>query len=146
MKHGRIILTLFATLAVAATSRAAQPAKGLCVDCTVLRAIDGDTIEVEVKTTLRVRLLDCWCPESRTLDPIEKAMGAKAKDAMQVAVAGNPKATLFVPASDAKSLLDVTTMGRVLGKVWVEDFEEDLSAMMVRGGYASTTKVGKLGE
>ena len=148
MKHGRL-LALILTLAVAAVATvvsAAAPVHGVSVPVTIVRAIDGDTIEVEIKTTVRVRLLDCWCKESRTSDPIEKAMGVKAKEAMQVAVAERPSATLFVPTKDIKGLLDVTTMGRVLGKVWVDGFDEDLSAMMVRIGHASTTKGGKLGE
>ena len=37
------------------------------------RVLDGDTIEVEIRRTIRIRLLDCWAPETRTRD-LEKIL------------------------------------------------------------------------
>jgi len=39
--------------------------------------VDGDTITVELKIPVRVRLLDCWAPETRTKDAEEKKKGIR---------------------------------------------------------------------
>ena len=44
---------------------------GLTLPGNVLDVHDGDTVTVEVKRTLRIRLLDCWAPELRDAGGLE---------------------------------------------------------------------------
>ena len=43
----------------------AKPVPGWATTCELDRVIDGDTIDVRVSRVIRVRLLDCWAPETR---------------------------------------------------------------------------------
>jgi endonuclease YncB( thermonuclease family) len=120
------------------------PPLGIALRCQVVDVVDGDTIEVEVTQRVRVRLVDCWAPESRTKDLAEKRRGLAAKARLETLAKGRP-ATLFVPTGDARTLGDVTTLGRLVGKVWIDGEETSLSEQQVRAGLASTTKGGALG-
>lgn len=123
----------------------AKPAPGLTIDCKVVSVVDGDTIEVEVTRRCRVRLLDCWAPESRTSDPAEKKVGLAAKLHL-AGVAIGKQARLFVPTADATRVGDVFTFDRVLGHVWLDGETETLSEHQVRAKFASTAKGRPLGQ
>ncbi len=120
------------------------PPKGLCVDGTVVRVIDGDTVVVRSEIEYHVRLLDCWAPESRTKDAAEKTRGMQSKARMQELATDQP-CRVFLPA--AGSVTEMITMGRILGRIWIlQDGEPpaaDLSSVMVREGLATTKKVVK---
>ena len=49
-----------------------KPPEGFTTKATVVRVIDGDTVDVSITRRLRVRLQDCWAPETRTRDIVEK--------------------------------------------------------------------------
>ena len=128
-----------------AVDRAPQPA--WTTQATVVRVIDGDTIEVEFRRKLRVRLLDCWAPESRR-DPrldesqqaTEKARGQAAKEALN-SLANGREVIVSVPMAADGDLSTPWTMGRVLGHVWLADQpEKSLSQIQVEAGHASKTK------
>jgi endonuclease YncB( thermonuclease family) len=120
------------------------PPTGYCTNCTVVRIIDGDTVEVEIVKRVPVRLLDCWSPELRTKDQQEKLLGLAAK-ARLTELAKGKSATLFVPTSEAGNINDIDTMGRVLGRLWIEGETESLSEMQVKAKHASTKKGRTLG-
>lgn len=120
------------------------PQHGVSLACQITDVVDGDTIEVEIVRRLRVRLLDCWAPESRTSNPVEKKAGLAAKEKLQRAAKGK-RATLFVPTSGAERVGDVFTFDRVLGHVWVDGEQASLSEQQVSGLLASTHKGGALG-
>lgn len=117
------------------------PPRGWTTDCRVVNVVDGDTVDVEVKRVIRVRLLGAWSPESRTKDAAEKARGLAAKEHLRAA-AENCDAVLFIPGS--VDFQDVTTLGRVLGQVWLVNSDgttgESLAKMQVRAGHATPTK------
>jgi hypothetical protein len=52
---------------------------------------------------------------------------------------------VFVPTAAAQSVSDVLTLNRLLGKVWMDGQDTDLSTSQVVQGYASSKKGGKLG-
>jgi len=113
----------------------------------VLRVIDGDTLEVEVRRVFRVRMLGCWAPESKQ-DPrlpeskreAEKRRGLAAK-ANLIHLAEGKDVTVQIPLSPDGDVSKVWTMGRVLGRVWlVSDPAESLSERQVREGFATTEK------
>lgn len=112
------------------------PATGLTLDGKCVRVIDGDTIEVEFTTKARVRLIDCWCPESRTSDVAEKQRGLKSKNRM-IQLAEGRSVRISVPLTG--DLSDATTLSRVLGRAWLPDGRE-LSEVMVSEGLATKTK------
>jgi endonuclease YncB( thermonuclease family) len=120
------------------------PEKNLTIDGTVMRIIDGDTVEVETKVRYRVRLIDCWAPESRTSDANEKRRGLQSKSRM-IELAEKKSVRVTIPLTG--NFTDATTMSRVLGRVWVIENDqlthEDLSTIMVREGFATKVKVIK---
>lgn len=135
---------LAAPLAVSMSRPVPVPPTGLTLDCTVVRCIDGDTIEVEVRRTFHVRLMDCWAPESRTKDQAEKKLGkAAAANLESIIPAGSP-AVVHIPASDRGQIGDMTTMSRVVGRVWPKDGDSrDLSQRQVDTGHATKDRPGK---
>lgn len=120
------------------------PERGLAIDGAVVRVIDGDTLICRSSFEYRVRLIDCWAPESRTSDPDEKKLGLASKQRMAELASGK-QVRVHIPAggSDLSSLL---TLGRVLGRVWTlneqgQPEDVDLSGLMVRDGFATQQKV-----
>lgn len=103
-----------------------------------LRVIDGDTIEVEIRRTMRVRLLDCWAPETRTTDHTEKQRGLAAKEHLR-RIEGR-KVVVHVPLSDAGDVSQVSTLGRVLGYVWVPGEATSVNQQQVQFGFATFRK------
>lgn len=122
-------------------SGVACPPRGITIDGTVIRVIDGDTIVVESRVEYHVRLLDCWAPESRTKDTAEKQRGLTAKSRMKT-LAENKSVRVFLPASE--DLTEMITMGRMLGRVWILNGDApttpDLSTIMVSECLATPTK------
>lgn len=133
----------------------------LCVCCvppepqwtttgTVTKIIDGDTVDIEVKRVIRVRLLDCWAPESK-IDPrispekqqAEKTAGLKAKQNLAT-LALNKPVILSVPTDPSGDLMKSTSMGRVLGRVWLSGDTKSLSERQVESGNATLTKRDEL--
>jgi endonuclease YncB( thermonuclease family) len=117
------------------------PERGLSVNAEVIKIVDGDTIDCRVTLDFRVRLIDCWAPESRTRDLEEKARGLAAKGYM-LELADGQAVRVFIPGSG--TLGEVLTLDRILGRVYVltdgEPSEADLSFQMVEAGHATTTK------
>jgi len=125
-----------------------EPPKGITTDCKVVRVIDGDTVDVAITRTIRVRLLDCWAPETRTKDPVEKVKGHESKKYLHnllkqvfyndLAARKQKKITLFIPADEQGELKDNFTFSRVLGRLFVDG--EDVSERMVESGKATKDK------
>ena len=117
------------------------PPAGITTPGVLVRVIDGDTVEVEIRRTLRVRMLDCWAPESRTKDPVEKQLGLAAKaHLLDICPIGSP-VTLFIPSSEGGHIDTVFSMGRVLGAVWATDGDpRDLSQRQRDAGHATATQ------
>lgn len=122
-----------------------HPPLGLTARCSVRHVVDGDTLDIDVVVPLRIRLLDCWAPESRTKDISEKVLGMAAKRNLDDLTKGLT-GVVFIPTSEAKSLADVLTLGRVLGRLWMDGEEEDVSSKQVAAGYASSRKTTELGQ
>jgi len=106
----------------------------------VTRVYDGDTIEVELKRTIKIRLLDLWCPEIRTRDADEKRRGLLARDFLKGKIEGK-SVKVTVPIDGAGKFGDSMTFGRVLGHVTTED-GADVSEMMRLYGHGTAEKSG----
>ena len=121
-----------------------KPPLGITARCEVERVVDGDTLDIVLRIPMRIRLLDCWSPESRTLNEAEKVKGLAAKQRLCELVEGN-HGQVFIPTSNATSIKDVLTLDRLLGKVWMDGQQVDLSTAQVVEGHASSRKGGQLG-
>ncbi len=113
-----------------------RPPNGLCLPCTVTRVIDGDTVEISVRSERRykIRLLDCWAPEKRT--PEGEASTAYA----EVLVAEAGETHVFIPTPRTANIFsEVMTFERVLAHVFISS-TETLSQRMVEAGHATKAK------
>jgi len=125
-----------------APSAVVAPPYGLTFPAEVVRVVDGDTIDVRVSRVVRIRLLDCWSPETRTRDLAEKAKGLAAKRFLED-LADNRQVKVFVPVEPGKKVGNSFSFGRALGHVWLDGGEVTLSETMVRKGHATKTKNGR---
>lgn len=105
---------------------------------------DGDTLTLVVTRKIRVRLLDCWAPEVKADNRLpeskraaEKAAGIASKKNLESLALGK-EVVLQVPTDE--DLLKATTMGRVLGTVWLEGSDKSLNQLQVEGGFATKQK------
>ena len=115
-----------------------QPLVGITTKGSVVNVVDGDTVDVEVTRTIRVRLKDCWCPETTTRDLEEKKKGLAAKDHLIGLLENNNDVVLFIPADSDGDIKDVFTFNRVLGYIFINS--EDVSSRMVTDGHATAEK------
>jgi endonuclease YncB( thermonuclease family) len=124
------------------------PPRGITFDATVSRVIDGDTLEVQTVMTHRVRLLDCWAPETRlgkNTTAADKQRGLAAAAYMQALLARcSNRVRVHLPGNGG-DVSRFTHMSRLLGRVWrdmpatMQD-ETDLSGLMIKAGHATATK------
>ena len=124
-----------------------QPPAGLTTKVVVTNVVDGDTIDVQIIKTVRVRLKDCWCPETRTRDLEEKEKGLAAKAHIKTLLGEQElyfgeskykKAILHIPADEEDDIKDILTLNRILGYIFVDG--QDISSKMVADGHATKTK------
>jgi endonuclease YncB( thermonuclease family) len=106
--------------------------------------IDGDTIDVEVRRVIRVRLIDCWAPESRrdhrvsqAAQTAEKRAGIASRENLRQLCEGRD-VIVQIPAGE--DVATAITMGRWLGRVWLEGDGESLNEKQVAGGFAERAK------
>lgn len=127
MKTAASLILAFAC--IAAITFGAPPQPGLTITGEVLDVYDGDTLTVEVRQTMKVRVLNAWAPELRDEG------GPEAKAHLQQLI-GNKPVTVYIPAGSR--LGDSLTFGRVLGHVWAGD--TSVAEAMIRAGHATKEK------
>ena len=140
-----MILATLAALASAAITAHQIPPTGWTVKGQVVSCVDGDTVDVSVTTIVRVRLIDCWCPESKIDKRLpeekrqaEKQAGIAAKRHLESLALGKD-VVLHVPVKSSE-VKDVLTMNRVLGTVWLDGSEKSLNEIQVETGHATREK------
>lgn len=124
----------------------AAPDTSWTTNATVSRVIDGDTCEVIVATKLRVRLLDCWAPESK-IDPrvpteqqkAELQRGLASKENLAKLMLGK-RVRVQIPLAMDGDVSKSITLGRVLGRVWVDGDEKSVNQIQVEQGFATEKK------
>ncbi len=108
-----------------------EPTPRITIPGEVAYHVDGDTIDVVVESTIRVRLKDCWAPEPYGE---EKAEGLKSKaNIVKLAPVGS-KCMVDVPLDSG----DVLSFGRVVGYVYVEG--KELGQAQCAAGHATSEK------
>ena len=133
-----IVLSLIAGFAPSV----APPEPVWITKATVVNVVDGDTVDVEIRRTIRVRLIDCWAPESRIDKRLPKEKRAEEKEAGKKSKAALTELALgkrvVLQVTTDEDVMKATTLGRVLGKVWLEGDDETLNEIQVRTGHATT--------
>mgnify|MGYP001176067646 CR=1 FL=1 len=132
MKRFAIVYSL---LLCAAYALGSAPQPGWVTRAKVVEVYDGDTVTVEIRKRIRVRLLNCWAPEIRTTDEAEKAKGIAARDYLRK-VLYQKDVILSVPAGEevGKSF----SFDRALGLIYIDD--RSASELMVESGHATRDK------
>lgn len=118
------------------------PPLGVTSRAYVRRVIDGDTVDVELVTPMRIRLLDCWAPE---LHGELKHAGEASKAKLESLLQPGDMVQVHVPTQDAKKLGDAFSFGRVLGSIWRKLSGDrvdhvSVSQRMVNSGHATAEK------
>lgn len=139
------IFTIIAALASCTITAHQIPPTGWTVKGQVVNCVDGDTVDISVTTIVRVRLIDCWSPESKIDKRLpedqrqaEKQAGQAAKKHLEELALGKD-VVLQVRVKSAE-LKDVLTMNRVLGTVWLDGAEKSLNEIQVEAGHATKEK------
>jgi endonuclease YncB( thermonuclease family) len=145
-------IALLGSVAREPPSVAAEPATcpplGITLRAEFVRARDADTIEWRIAGSSFVwasRLIDTWAPEVRGSDAELKAIAIAGKVYAKEQCEKSKKLRVFIPFSIREQPLKALSFDRIPSYVYLDDFTT-LNSAMVRAGYASTTKGGKLGE
>jgi endonuclease YncB( thermonuclease family) len=107
--------------------------KSITLPCRVADVYDGDTITVEITIPARVRLLDCWAPE------LNEEGGKESRDNLKKLAMGK-RALIEVPWDTSRSLGNLFSFDRLLGKVFVDERTESLNEVQVSCGFASKSR------
>jgi len=113
-------------------------------NCTVVKIVDGDTVDVDIDlgfgvqlTDERVRIMGIDTPESRTSDEVEKVFGKAAKARLQSLMGETCvlKTQINKDGEDMKG-----KFGRILGDFDVYDVKTDswrpATSMLIEEGHA----------
>jgi endonuclease YncB( thermonuclease family) len=126
-----------------------MPELGWTTDGRVSRVLDGDTIEVEVTRKFVVRLRNCWAPEMESIE--QRRQWALKKDIPENSgmashlhlrnLADGYQVRLHVVGSLDGDFRDSTSMGRVIGDVYLLRDGTNLAEAQVKAGHATREKV-----
>jgi micrococcal nuclease len=101
----------------------------------VKRIVDGDTLDAyidlgfDVWVTKRIRFMGIDTPESRTRDKVEKRYGKGAKHRLVEMLEGNDNIFKLKSHGTGK-------FGRVLGELFIDEFEGSVNDQMINEGHA----------
>ena len=122
--------------------REGVPKPGVTTRAKVVRVLDGDMVDVELRLPVRIRLTDCWAPEIRGDD---RTAGQRAKRELAEMLPRGRNILVHVPTQTARQFGDILTFGRVLGSIWATfkgKGKRNVSAEMVARGFATREKHG----
>ena len=104
--------------------------------CTILRIVDGDTVDVDIDLGFgvwmrkeRVRISGIDTPESRTRDKVEKVYGLKSKKFLQEQIKKAKKVSIKTYKGD-----ETGKFGRILGDVFLDG--KSVNSLMCKKGHA----------
>lgn len=136
MNHNGIFIPACIAIIAATADADAPPPRGITTTAKVVRVLDGDTLDVAVTTIVRVRIKDCWAPESRTKDLAEKARGIAARDNLKSLLPVDSTVTIHIPTTGR--LMDSLTLERVVADVWKDS--DKVADLQIEAGHARPVK------
>lgn len=101
--------------------------------------MDGDTISITMELPMRIRIRDCWAPETNKGPEHSRVMGRKAAEYMRDMLPEGTRIIVDVPTEEAVGLQSVMSFGRVAADVYLED-GRDVSYLLCQDGHAYPTK------
>lgn len=116
-----------------------QPKIGWCTKVTPKDVIDGDTIKVEIRREITVRITDDKgkfnTPEIRKPASDEEIkLGIEATEYLQYLLDNSDEVVLFIPGSKEDEIRDIFSIGaRAVGMVFVDG--KDVTEMLSSAGY-----------
>jgi endonuclease YncB( thermonuclease family) len=111
-----------------------------------IRVRDADTVEVRLPAspfTWAVRLLDVWAPELHRGD--DQALARRGARWLGDYLAACDDLRLYVPLPVGDNLLKSLSFDRVVGVIYVGPHGQTMNELVIRSGFASSTKGGPLG-
>lgn len=126
-------LIVFGSLVAGAVGVPSPPTPMIRFAATINDIHDGDSIRISADVSMAVRLLDCWAPELKTGEP-----GIASKRNLIRLTSRNQRCIVEVPLHD--DIGKCTSLGRILGRVYIEGQTVDLSTLQVEGGFATRHK------
>jgi len=103
----------------------------LIVPAVVTNIHDGDTLTVEIKQKVNVRMLDCWAKE------LKEDGGEQSLENLRKICPETSEVLLQVPIKS--DITRMFTFGRILGNVYKDG--KNLSEEQVKQGFATKTKI-----
>lgn len=108
----------------------------LSIPAKILKVHDGDTVTVEVKFEINIRMLDCYAPELNTEN------GKNAKKFLEEKL--NTEKEVYVKIPFSQKIGKSISLSRFLGYIY-QDVDGDgkldnLSEVMVKSGFAREKK------
>jgi endonuclease YncB( thermonuclease family) len=86
---------------------------GLTIPVEYVRAVDGDTIEVEIRRKFKLRLRDINVPEKNTDE------GVEATEFVDGALLAGDDILVFIPTNSPDKLMDITSFERIVGDIYI---------------------------
>lgn len=143
------LVTVFSAQVRAEAPKDCPPA-GLCLPMDYVRTRDADTIEARLRGSafiFAIRLEETWGPELLDADPQRREVARKGKEWVKQFCEANPHLIVFVTFQGLQQPLKRLSFDRVPAWVFVmPDASDTLNEMVVRNGFASSTRNGRLGE
>lgn len=93
--------------------RETGPEPGLMIPVSYVRAVDGDTVEVEIRRTFNVRLRDIDVFERNTDE------GVEATEFVDTVMNFCDDILVFIPTNNPDKLMDITSFERIVGDIYV---------------------------
>lgn len=108
---------------------------GITLKAKVESVHDGDTATFSVTLKFPVRVIGLDCPELSTRDGSGKESAAYAQHLLKE----SEEVLLNIPSNNPLSLMDSTTLGRILANVTLKD-GRDFKEVMIENGYGNEWK------
>ncbi len=115
-----------------------EPENGYTTEATVVRVVDGDTVEVEIRRRFIIRLTDdqrtpYWNVEEKTTE-----LGKQAICFLNKILYWGKKVKVFIPTNNPENLMDFNSFSRIVGKIWVDS--RRVTDIMDEEGYSNRSK------
>lgn len=114
-----------------------EPPNGLTTEATVVRIVDGDTIEVKIERTLNIRLTDGQKPNFNIAEK-DTLLGQAAISFLQQIIPEGKTIKIFIPSENPERLMDINSFNRILGEIWVDG--KSLTEVLTEFGYSNRSK------
>lgn len=108
---------------------------GYCTDVSLVRIIDGDTLEVKFERTFKVRLIGPPLRDKKHFNIAEKAteLGQKAITFLKEKIKVGEIIRLFIPSENPSKLMDINSFDRIHAKVYHQG--ENIAELLDQKGF-----------